>query len=151
MCDVGEDERLGLGTGWPAEEVWQNIELPGSVLDVKCMTLQFEGPTHQFCILIAHGFDVAKRLMVRPDRHRCCAEVRRKGLRGYDKGEGLLLDRTVISFGCSKLAAQVAVRMFYIIHNLEQNCTQTSLGSINYYRKGQVIIGWSQYWTGRQT
>src|SRR6218665_1967299 len=61
MCDVGEDERLGLGTGWPAEEVWQNIELPGSVPDVKRMTLQLEGPTHQFCILIAHGFDVAKR------------------------------------------------------------------------------------------
>src|SRR6218665_3581939 len=35
MCDVGEDERLGLGTGWPAEEVWQKIELPGSVPDVK--------------------------------------------------------------------------------------------------------------------
>src|SRR6218665_3183377 len=36
------DERLGLGTGWPAEEVWQKIELPGSVPDVKCMTLQLE-------------------------------------------------------------------------------------------------------------
>src|SRR6218665_1240568 len=26
--------------------------------------------------------------MVRRDRHRCCAEVGRKGLHGYDKGEG---------------------------------------------------------------
>src|SRR6218665_189760 len=86
--------------------------------------------------------------MVRPDRHRCCDEVRRKGLHGYDKSECLLLDRTVIPLGGSKLAAQVANRMFYIIHNLEQNCTQTSLGSINCYRKRQVIIGWSQYWTG---
>src|SRR6218665_1024254 len=89
--------------------------------------------------------------MVRPDRHRCCAEVRRKGLHGYDKGEGLLLDRTVISLGCSKLAAQVADRMFHLIHNLEQKCTQTSLGSIYRYRKRQIIIGWSQYWTGRQS
>src|SRR6218665_64305 len=46
--------------------------------------------------------------MVRPDRHRCWAEVRRKGLHGYDQGEGLLLDRTVIPLGGSKLAAQVA-------------------------------------------
>src|SRR6218665_3536553 len=74
-----------------------------------------------------------------------------KGLHGYDMGEGLLLDRTVISVGCSKLAAQVADRMFHLIHNLEQNCTQTSLGSIYRYRKRQIIIGWSQYWTGRQT
>ena len=61
MCDVGEGERLGLGTGWPAEEVWQNIQLPGSVLDVKGMALQFEGPSYQLGILVAHGFDVAKR------------------------------------------------------------------------------------------
>src|SRR6218665_2192601 len=74
-----------------------------------------------------------------------------KGLHGYDKGEGLLLDRTVISLGCSKLAAQVADWMFHLIHNLEQNCTQTSLGSIYRYRKRQIIIGWSQYWTGRQS
>src|SRR6218665_935238 len=118
MCDVGEDERLGLGTGWPAEEVWQKIELPGSVPDVKCMTLQLEGPTHQFRILIAHGFDVAEGGMIRPDRHWCCAEVGRKGVHGYDKGEGLLLDRTVIPLGCPKLAAQVADRMFHTIHNL---------------------------------
>src|SRR6218665_3923695 len=89
--------------------------------------------------------------MISPDRHRCCAEVRRKCLHGYDKGEGLIFYRTVVSLGSSKLAVQVANRIFYIIHNLEKNCTQTSLGSINCYRKRQVIIGWSQYWTGRQT
>ena len=61
MCDVGEGERLGIGIGWPAEEVRQNIQLPGAVLDVKCMTVQFEGPSHQFGVLVAHGFDVARR------------------------------------------------------------------------------------------
>src|SRR6218665_708327 len=54
MCDVGEGERLGVGTGWPAEEVWHNIQLPGSVLDVKGMALQFEGPAHQFGMLVAN-------------------------------------------------------------------------------------------------
>src|SRR6218665_1622145 len=52
MCDVGKGERLGLGTGWPAEEVWQNIQLSRSVLHVKGMTLQFEGPSHQLGILV---------------------------------------------------------------------------------------------------
>src|SRR6218665_3558008 len=61
MCDVGEDERLGLGTGWPAEQVWQKIELSGSVPDVQCMTLQLERPAHQLRILVAHGFYVAER------------------------------------------------------------------------------------------
>src|SRR6218665_2786604 len=89
--------------------------------------------------------------MVRPDRHWCGAEVWRKGLHSYDQGEGLLLDRTVIPLGGSKLAAQVADWMFHSIHNLQQNCTQTSLGSIYRYRKRQIIIGWSQYWTGRQS
>src|SRR6218665_1289482 len=73
--------------------------------------------------------------MISPDRHRCCAVVRRKCLHGYDKG--LLFYRTVISLGSLKVAAQVANRMFYIIHNLKQNYTQTSLGSINCCRKRQ--------------
>src|SRR6218665_4190869 len=79
--------------------------------------------------------------MVRPDRHWCCAEVWRKGLHSYDQGEGLLLDRIVIPLGGSKLAAQVADWMLHSIHNLYQNCTQTSLGSIYRYRKRQIPDG----------
>src|SRR6218665_990091 len=36
MCDVGEGEKLGLGTGWPAKEVWQNIQLPASIWRFGC-------------------------------------------------------------------------------------------------------------------
>src|SRR6218665_69344 len=118
MCDVGDDERLGLGTGWPAEQGWQEIEPSGSVSDVKGMTLQLERPAHQRGILVAHRFYVGERCMVPPDRHWCGAEVWRKGLHSYDQGESLLLDRTVIPLGGSKLAALVKDWIFHSIHNL---------------------------------
>ena len=60
-CDVGERERLRLGTGWPAEKIRQDIQFSRSVLYVERVALQFERPTHQFGILVAHGFDVAER------------------------------------------------------------------------------------------
>src|SRR6218665_75850 len=46
--------------------------------------------------------------MVSPDRHRCCAEVRRKGLHGYDKGEGLLLCRRSLYDGVSSSVRRLA-------------------------------------------
>src|SRR6218665_1978794 len=88
--------------------------------------------------------------MIRPDRQRSRSEVWGECFNGRDQRESFLFNRAVVPLGSSKLAAQVAYRMLYIVHNLEQNCTQTSLGSINCYRKWQVIIGWSEYWAGRQ-
>jgi len=50
-----------------------------------------------------------------------------------------------------EFAAQAVYRMLHIVHNPEQNCTQTSLGSINCYREWQVIIGRAKYWAEGQT
>jgi len=83
--------------------------------------------------------------------HRCCAKVRTEGSHGSDKRESFLLDRTVVPPEVAESAAQVAYRVLHIVHNLEQNCTQTSIGSINCYREWQVTIGLPKYWAGRQT
>src|SRR6218665_1997138 len=111
------------------------------MFDVEGMSLAFQGPLHEFCVTIGHGFDVPERGVVDPNCHRSSAEVRAERLDGRDQRESFLLYRAVVPLGSSKLAAQVAYGMLYIVHNLEQNCTQTSLGSINCYREWQVIIG----------
>src|SRR6218665_2981373 len=35
MCDVGERERLGLGTGWPAEKIRREVQFSRSVLTLR--------------------------------------------------------------------------------------------------------------------
>ena len=70
VCDVGERERLGLGTGWPAQQIRQYVQFSRSVLHDEGMTLQFQCPAHEFTVLVAHGFDVSERKMIPPDRHR---------------------------------------------------------------------------------
>jgi len=120
------------------------------VFHILAAALKIQNSSHQFMVVIAHRINVAQRRMVCPNGHRFCAEVRRECSHGSDQRHSILLDRTVIPLRVAKLAAQVAYWMLHIVHNLEQNCTQTSLGRINCYREWQVIIGRPKYWAGLQ-
>ena len=130
-------QETGVRHSLPAEQIRQEVLLPWSVLHIQAMALKFQRPSHEFRVIVAHCLNVAERRVVSPHCHRCCAEL---GSHGSGQRESLLLNRAVVPLEVAEFAAQVTYRMLPIVHNLEQSCTQISLGSINCYREWQVIF-----------